>query len=120
MRLRATGDVDGREGTDHQNKTALVHDPAFAICAPQSTRSKGHGLPRAPRRELCGGWTFNDLLRHVVYLGEREDKPAREVVRPVPNAWPETRRASLSKRLRVRCDAAPQVARGVEAARSDR
>jgi len=27
-------------------------------------------------------WTPDGLLRHVVYLGEREDKPAREVVRP--------------------------------------
>jgi ATP-dependent DNA ligase len=26
-------------------------------------------------------WTPDGLLRHVVYLGEREDKPAREVVR---------------------------------------
>ena len=31
-------------------------------------------------------WTPDGLLRHVVYLGEREDKPAREVVRPVPRA----------------------------------
>ena len=27
-------------------------------------------------------WTPDGLLRHVVYLGEREDKLAREVVRP--------------------------------------
>ena len=26
-------------------------------------------------------WTEDGLLRHVVYLGEREDKPARQVVR---------------------------------------
>ncbi|MGE0279074.1 MAG: non-homologous end-joining DNA ligase [Rhizobiaceae bacterium] len=29
-------------------------------------------------------WTPDGLLRHVVYLGEREDKPAREVVRDPP------------------------------------
>jgi DNA ligase D-like protein (predicted ligase) len=29
-------------------------------------------------------WTDDGLLRHVVYLGEREDKPAREVVRERP------------------------------------
>jgi ATP-dependent DNA ligase len=31
-------------------------------------------------------WTADSLLRHVVYLGEREDKPAREVVRDPPGA----------------------------------
>lgn len=31
-------------------------------------------------------WTPDGLLRHVVYLGEREDKPAREVVRDPPGA----------------------------------
>ena len=29
-------------------------------------------------------WTPDGLLRHVVYLGEREDKPARDVVRARP------------------------------------
>jgi bifunctional non-homologous end joining protein LigD len=29
-------------------------------------------------------WTGDGLLRHVVYLGEREDKPAKEVVRERP------------------------------------
>ena len=29
-------------------------------------------------------WTPDSLLRHVVYLGEREDKPEREVVRDPP------------------------------------
>src|SRR5205085_7860870 len=31
-------------------------------------------------------WTDEGLLRQVVYQGLREDKPAREVRRPVPNA----------------------------------
>jgi bifunctional non-homologous end joining protein LigD len=29
-------------------------------------------------------WTPDGLLRHVVYLGEREDKPASDVRRPRP------------------------------------
>jgi ATP-dependent DNA ligase len=29
-------------------------------------------------------WTPDGLLRHVVYLGERQDKPARQVVHTVP------------------------------------
>jgi bifunctional non-homologous end joining protein LigD len=31
-------------------------------------------------------WTEDGLLRHTVYQGEREDKPAREVVRKHPKA----------------------------------
>jgi bifunctional non-homologous end joining protein LigD len=30
-------------------------------------------------------WTPDGLLRHVVYLGEREDKPANEVRRDPPH-----------------------------------
>jgi len=30
-------------------------------------------------------WTDDGLLRHVLYLGEREDKPARDVVRFRPS-----------------------------------
>jgi hypothetical protein len=29
-------------------------------------------------------WTDDGLLRQVVYQGLREDKPAREVMRPLP------------------------------------
>jgi ATP-dependent DNA ligase len=32
-------------------------------------------------------WTADGLLRHVVYLGEREDKPAIEVCRDRPQSW---------------------------------
>jgi bifunctional non-homologous end joining protein LigD len=31
-------------------------------------------------------WTSDGLLRHVVYLGEREDKPAIDVRRDPPHA----------------------------------
>jgi ATP-dependent DNA ligase len=30
-------------------------------------------------------WTDDNLLRHVVFDGIREDKPARDVVRPIPH-----------------------------------
>jgi bifunctional non-homologous end joining protein LigD len=30
-------------------------------------------------------WTGDGVLRHVVYLGERKDKPASAVVRDRPN-----------------------------------
>src|SRR5437763_10473392 len=30
-------------------------------------------------------WTDDNLLRHVVFNGVREDKPARDVVRPIPH-----------------------------------
>ena len=30
-------------------------------------------------------WTEDNLLRHVSYQGQREDKPARQVVRPIPH-----------------------------------
>jgi bifunctional non-homologous end joining protein LigD len=33
-------------------------------------------------------WTPDGLLRHVVYLGEREDKPAIEATREKPGVSP--------------------------------
>jgi ATP-dependent DNA ligase len=33
-------------------------------------------------------WTEDNLLRQVSYQGQREDKPARHVVRPVPHPPP--------------------------------
>jgi ATP-dependent DNA ligase len=47
-------------------------------------------------------WTDDNLLRHVVFDGVREDKPARDVIRPIP--YPEKvdarkeREASLRSR----------------------
>ncbi|WP_373867972.1 ATP dependent DNA ligase [Reyranella soli] len=29
-------------------------------------------------------WTEDNLLRHVSYRGQREDKPARQLVRAIP------------------------------------
>lgn len=63
-------------------------------------RSPHHRVPGSARRSCCLGvhWvrpemvvevyyvemTPDGLLRHVVYLGEREDKPARDVIRSRP------------------------------------
>jgi len=33
-------------------------------------------------------WTNDNLLRHVVYKGLRDDKPAAELRRPVPHPKP--------------------------------
>ena len=47
----------------------------------------GHALG-APRARGAGGfseWTRDGRLRHPRYLGLRDDKPAREVVREVPS-----------------------------------
>ena len=30
-------------------------------------------------------WTEDNLLRQVSYQGQREDKPARQVIRPIPH-----------------------------------
>jgi hypothetical protein len=32
-------------------------------------------------------WTEGGLLRAVSYHGQREDKPASQVVRPIPPLW---------------------------------
>ena len=45
-------------------------------------------MPSAEIKYLT--WTGDNLLRQVVYEGLREDKPAAEVRREVPNAKPGT------------------------------
>jgi bifunctional non-homologous end joining protein LigD len=49
-------------------------------------------------------WTDDYLLRHVVYEGLREDKPAAEVRRPVPNPKADApdSHAAASKKRRTR------------------
>ena len=37
------------------------------------------------------GWTADDVLRHAAFLGLREDKTAREVVRDMPSSTKPTR-----------------------------
>jgi ATP-dependent DNA ligase len=41
--------------------------------------------PKVALEVTCLTWTEDNLLRQVSYQGQREDKPAREVVRPVPH-----------------------------------
>ena len=45
-----------------------------------------------------GTWSGEGRLRHPVYLGLREDKPAAEVVRDVPD--PEAKRTALAAAAR--------------------
>src|SRR5215210_198336 len=51
-------------------------------------------------------WTEDNLLRQVSYQGQREDKPARQVVRPVPHAprrrWSASAHGTLFKMRFVR------------------
>jgi hypothetical protein len=42
------------------------------------------GVQPAPVKDLT--WTGDNLLRQVVYEGQREDKPASEARREVPHA----------------------------------
>ncbi len=83
----------GKAGTGFSERTLAdlgaklealeVSDPPF---------TKGSGLPRVARwvqPELVGQfafseWTRDGKLRHPSYLGLREDKPPREVVRELP------------------------------------
>ncbi len=49
-------------------------------------------------------WTDDNLLRHVVFDGVREDKPSRDVVRPIPHpekvpAGTEQKAARRSRRM---------------------
>lgn len=47
--------------------------------------SKVHWVrPEKVVEVTCLTWTEDNLLRQVSYQGRREDKPARQVVRPVP------------------------------------
>ncbi len=56
------------------------------------------------------GWSGAGRLRHAVFLGLREDKPAAEVVRDVPD--PEAKRITLGQRPTRIVNAKPPVQRG--------
>jgi bifunctional non-homologous end joining protein LigD len=85
----------GKAGTGFSERTlaelgARLEQLEIAECP----FTRGNGLPRAARwvrPELVGQfafseWTRDGKLRHPSFLGLREDKPAREVVREVPEA----------------------------------
>ena len=66
---------------------------SLAVAPPRNSRfgsplklSKVHWLrPEVVVEVTYLTWTEDNLLRQVSYQGQREDKPARQVVRPVPH-----------------------------------
>jgi bifunctional non-homologous end joining protein LigD len=82
----------GKVGTGFSEQTLRqLGDRLEALEVPSPPFTAGSGLPRNARwvkPELVGQfgfseWTRDGKLRHPRYLGLREDKPAREVVREV-------------------------------------
>ncbi len=86
----------GKVGTGFDQRTlADARRKLEALEIPRSRPSpRGSGLPRDARwvkPRLVGQfgfseWTRDGKLRHPRYLGLRDDKPAREVVRELPSA----------------------------------
>jgi DNA ligase D-like protein (predicted ligase) len=84
----------GKVGTGFSERTlAQLGDKLEALERPDSPFARD-GLPRQARwveprlvaQIAFGEWTRDGKLRHPRYLGLREDKPAREVVRELPTA----------------------------------
>jgi DNA ligase D-like protein (predicted ligase) len=84
----------GKVGTGFSERTlAQLGDKLEALERPDSPFAR-NGLPRQARwveprlvaQIAFGEWTRDGKLRHPRYLGLREDKPAREVVRELPTA----------------------------------
>jgi bifunctional non-homologous end joining protein LigD len=84
----------GKVGTGFSERTlAELGDELEALERPDSPFAR-NGLPRQARwveprlvaQIAFGEWTRDGKLRHPRYLGLREDKPAREVVRELPTA----------------------------------
>ncbi|MDX6581410.1 MAG: hypothetical protein QOI10_594 [Solirubrobacterales bacterium] len=84
----------GKVGTGFSERTlAELGDRLQALERPDSPFAR-NGLPRQARwveprlvaQIAFGEWTRDGKLRHPRYLGLREDKPAREVVRELPTA----------------------------------
>jgi bifunctional non-homologous end joining protein LigD len=84
----------GKVGTGFSERTlAELGDKLQALERPDSPFARD-GLPRQARwveprlvaQIAFGEWTRDGKLRHPRYLGLREDKPAREVVRERPTA----------------------------------
>jgi DNA ligase D-like protein (predicted ligase) len=89
-RLRYAGKVG--TGFDHRTLASLGHD-LTQLETDESPFDHVHPIPRGTRwvrPELVGQfgfaeWTRDGRLRHPRYLGLRDDKPAREVVRERPS-----------------------------------
>src|SRR5437763_6461687 len=73
-----------------------VNEPPLDVLPPRSSRfgsplvlSRVHWVrPELVAEVTFLTWTAENLLRQVVYQGLREDKPTRDVRRPVPNVAP--------------------------------
>jgi bifunctional non-homologous end joining protein LigD len=83
----------GKVGTGYSERTlAELGARLEALEVPRSPFARGGGQPRVARwveprlvgQFAFGEWTRDGKLRHARYLGLREDKPPREVVREVP------------------------------------
>jgi bifunctional non-homologous end joining protein LigD len=87
----------GKVGTGFTQRTLEeLGDRLEALEQPRAPFVRGGGLPRDARwvqprlvaQIAFGEWTRDGKLRHPRFLGLREDKPAREVVRERPSAAP--------------------------------
>src|SRR4051812_34733829 len=58
---------------------------ALGLAHPSSFRACNWVRPEMVVEVTYLTWTDDNLLRHVVFNGVREDKPARDVVRPIPH-----------------------------------
>jgi bifunctional non-homologous end joining protein LigD len=87
----------GRVGTGFSDAQLLNLrarlDPIVRAGSPVKTLPQGAVLkgvhwtkPQLVTEIRYGSWTTDDVLRHATFLGLREDKPAREVVRDMPSS----------------------------------
>jgi bifunctional non-homologous end joining protein LigD len=83
----------------HLDSIALATPPWLRLAADPPDRAVHWVKPELVAEVQYTGWSGAGRLRHCVYLGLREDKPASEVVRPIadPEAlrqdWPRARAA---------------------------
>ncbi len=96
----------GRSGTGYSMQTARAlwkklqplrrDDPAFGRVPEEERGRKAHWVePKLVAEITFRGWTAQKRVRHAVFKGLREDKPAREIVRetPMPTKSAKTSRA---------------------------
>ncbi len=122
----------GRVGTGYSQ--AVARDLWKRLHPLEIAKPPFDDIPRAERRAArwvkptmvieanLGGWTSDGLVRHAAFKGVREDKPARDVVREVPDmaskaksgkktkstsATPKTARAKTARTKTARAAAQP-------------